>query len=133
MSEQRDVIFVQSRIRSTDVLKPEIFGQWYDDVHMPDLLETPGISASFRYVTAGSDSEADQASEAFPYLAVYPQVDRGWLRSDGCEFLKVPVHADMLPNESKYIFEVADFAMGAYERVGDVVEIGALEGEAVCS
>ncbi|KAK3349853.1 hypothetical protein B0T25DRAFT_519962 [Lasiosphaeria hispida] len=128
MSHLPGVVFVQSKIKSTDILSPVIFKQWYEETHIPDLLGTSGISAAARYIAADIPA-GELAVRGFPYLAVYPEVDLNWMASDGCTFLRVPLHHDILPMPSKAIFDVADFEMGAYEPLAKV-EIAAFEGPA---
>lgn len=109
MSAQPGIFFVNSKITS-DTLSPQVFNRWYQDVHIPDILATSGIKAAFRYL-----STTPEVAER-PYLAVYPVQDVAWVRSD--EFKSIPVHSDMLPNESKAIFEIADFDSRVYVLLG---------------
>ena len=49
----------------TDVSKEEEFNKWYDEIHVPDVLETPGFISGTRYVRTRS-------LEGIPkYLALY--------------------------------------------------------------
>lgn len=121
-----EVVFVQSKIRPGVELSPSVFRKWYEEVHIRDLLETPGVGTVFRYVNATAADEAQ--FPGFPYLAVYPEVSREWLLSETCEFLKVPLHSDLLPGPNGFVFDVADFVIGAYQEVGSI-EDGAFGGE----
>lgn len=116
MSAQPGIFFVNSKITS-DTLSPQVFNRWYQDVHIPDILATSGIKKAIRYL-----STTPEGAER-PYLAVYPVQDVAWVRSD--EFKSIPVHSDMLPNESKAIFEIADFDSRVY------VLLGKKEGESI--
>ncbi|KAK0708050.1 hypothetical protein B0H67DRAFT_326711 [Lasiosphaeris hirsuta] len=129
MSRVPGLVFVQSKIKSTDMLSPEVFKKWYEEAHIPDLLASPasGVGAAARYIAA--DVHDESAARGFPYLAVYPEVDLNWIASDECTFLKVPLHHSILPAPSHAIFDVADFQMGAYEPLAKV-EIAAFEGSA---
>lgn len=108
------LVLVQSRIRPSPPapsLSPATFHEWYNTVHVPDLLQTPGVRSAARYVTS-PDTDNDDGS--FPFLALYPSIDRAWLTSPTCEFLRVPLHHPMLPGPSHFVFDVADFVIGAY-------------------
>lgn len=37
------------------------------------------------------------------------------MRSPGCEFFKVPLHNDMLPEPSRFIFDFGEFKMASYK------------------
>lgn len=110
------LLFVNSKIVSPD-LSPELFTQWYQDIHIRDIFLTSGIKSASRYFTASSEP----ATIERPYLALYPVKDVAFLYS--AEFKAIPVHSDMLPVESKNIFDLADFDTRYY------TNIGKLEGE----
>jgi hypothetical protein len=115
MSPIPGVLFVNSKITS-DALTPETFREWYESVHIPDIFVTSGIKSAFRYQSTTPDKVER------PYLALYPIKDIQWLSSE--EFKSIPVHSDMLPNESKAIFDLADFDTRYYETVETKVESG---------
>lgn len=115
MSPTPGILFVNSKITSDD-LTPEIFREWYEGVHIPDIFVTSGIKSAFRY------QSTTPAKVERPFLALYPVKDVQWLYSD--EFKSIPVHSDMLPNESKAIFELADFDTRYYETVDTRAESG---------
>lgn len=108
------LVLVQSRLRSP-ALPSSTFHKWYNTAHIPDLLQTPGVSSGLRYLDTRTPSDEDATvAGTFPYLALYPGLERAWLTSKTCEFLKVPLHHDMLPGPSHFVFEFADFVIGAY-------------------
>ena len=107
MAGQAGIFYVNSKITSP-TLTHDVFTRWYEDVHVPDILITSGINAAFRYKATGPVDR--------PYLALYPVRDVGWLSSD--EFKSIPVHSDLLPNESRAIFEIADFDARNYASRG---------------
>ncbi|MFC1920634.1 DUF4286 family protein [Chloroflexota bacterium] len=42
-----------------DAAREEEFNDWYDNIHLPDVLETPGFTGAVRYVnTAAAEGEA---------------------------------------------------------------------------
>ena len=50
----------------TDPAREQEFNDWYNDVHLPDILETPHFVAATRYELAGEPREGQGK-----YLAVY--------------------------------------------------------------
>ncbi|KAJ9150054.1 hypothetical protein NKR19_g5459 [Coniochaeta hoffmannii] len=115
MSPTPGILFVNSKITS-DALTPEVFTDWYESVHIPDIFVTSGIKSAFRYKSPTPD-KVDR-----PYLALYPVKDIQWLYSD--EFKSIPVHSDVLPNESRAIFDLADFDTRYYETINTKAEPG---------
>jgi hypothetical protein len=118
MEAQPGILYVQSRIVS-DSLSPELFKKWYEDVHIPDILATSGFNSAFRYISTSPDT-VDR-----PYLALYPTKDVNWLYSK--EFFSIPLHSDILPNNSKAIFELANFDNRYYETM-DTKPLGDIQG-----
>lgn len=47
------------------------YNQWYDEVHVPDVMAVPGVKGAQRYQLAPSDSQGGGAPPAHRYLAVY--------------------------------------------------------------
>lgn len=115
MSAKPGILFVNSKIIS-DTLSPELFRKWYEDIHIPDIFVTSGIKSAFRYYSTTPDKVE------WPFLALYPVKDVQWLFSD--EFKSIPVHSDVLPNESKAIFELAHFDFRYYETITTKVKDG---------
>jgi hypothetical protein len=107
------LLYVNSKITSPS-LSPEVFTEWYQDIHIRDIFLTSGINSAFRYYTQSSEP----AKIERPYLALYPVEDVGFLYS--AEFRAIPVHSDMLPGESKGIFDLADFDTRYYTNFGIV-------------
>ncbi len=54
------------RTNCTDESREAEFNKWYDEVHVPDVMATPGIVRANRYM-----SEELGSYEAGKYLAVY--------------------------------------------------------------
>lgn len=117
------ILYVNSKIISSE-LSPELFTRWYQDIHIPDIFITSGIKSAFRYFTRASPEIVER-----PYLALYPLKDVGFLYTD--EFKAIPVHSDILPNESRAIFDLADFDTRYYTSIGEVDSSNVREG--LCS
>ena len=49
----------------TDPTKEAEFNSWYDNIHVPDILETPGILNANRYLNNGSDESTGK------FVAIY--------------------------------------------------------------
>jgi hypothetical protein len=94
------LLYVNSILKDPKSVAPELFTEWYEDVHIRDIFKTSGIKAAFRYYTTTPDKVER------PYLALYPLKDMAFLTSK--EFKSIPVKNDVLP-EGKHIFEFADF------------------------
>lgn len=105
------LLYVNSKITSP-ALSPALFTEWYQDIHIRDIFLTSGIKSAFRYHT----QSPEPAKIERPYLALYPVKDVAFLYS--AEFKAIPVHSDMLPVESKGIFDLADFDTRYYTNVG---------------
>ncbi|KAK1832047.1 hypothetical protein QBC39DRAFT_381927 [Podospora conica] len=110
------LVLVQSRILTSvpSPLPTSTFHEWYDTVHIPDILQTPGVLSAARYTLTPADQEQDHSDPTFPYLALYPGLSHAWLTSPTCEFLRVPLQHPMLPGPGHFVFDVADFVLGAY-------------------
>lgn len=107
------LLYVNSKIISP-ALSSELFTQWYEDIHIRDIFVTSGIKTAFRYYTASSEPETIDR----PYLALYPLKDVAFL--DSAEFKAIPVHSDVLPVDSKCIFDLANFDTRYYTNIGEL-------------
>lgn len=84
MGKQRGKALLMVR---TDV-KPEgegAFNDWYTNVHLPEILEVPGIRWGRRYKLSGSETYPASADD-LTYLAIYELDDESVL--DGPEFAR---------------------------------------------
>jgi hypothetical protein len=104
------ILYVHSKIKDK-TLTAETFTKWYQDVHIPDIFETGGITSAFRYY-----STSGEAAER-PYLALYPMKDVAFLQSD--KFRSIPVHSRVLPGTTA-IFDYADFDTRYYLHLNTV-------------
>ncbi|KAK7970510.1 hypothetical protein PG996_001061 [Apiospora saccharicola] len=68
------LLYASSKISRTDILDEKTF-EWYDEEHIPELIETSGFDSAFRFIDPNPDSE-------WPYLAVYPTKDFSFFKSD---------------------------------------------------
>ena len=69
------ILFVTSAIIDPSKTTDEAYNRFYDDEHLPDVLNSGGTTLALRYKNTKPASETDR-----PYLAVYP-VDTQWLGS----------------------------------------------------
>lgn len=112
------VFLVNSGITAKDTLDLETFTRWYEDIHIPDLLKTSGAHTAYRFKSAAESPKLDAVVSTRPFLALYLIENTLWVADDNSEMWKVSLVHDMLPNESKNIFELAEFQMGLYEKLG---------------
>ncbi|KAK3627945.1 hypothetical protein LTR56_018935 [Elasticomyces elasticus] len=101
------LLFVNSKITKPDEVSDEAYTKWYEEVHIPDIFKTSGISEASRFLSIDPKSER-------PYLALYPLGDLDFLQTD--EFRSIPVHHDSIPG-SHAIFDFADFDTRYYKFV----------------
>ncbi|KAF2102077.1 hypothetical protein NA57DRAFT_54010 [Rhizodiscina lignyota] len=84
------ILFVNSKIKKPDQLSEETFTKWYNDVHVPDVLNArPGeMRAAWRYECIDPEREAK-------YLAIYTMEDLAFGASE--EFKNIPLHHSLFP------------------------------------
>ncbi|KAM7214242.1 hypothetical protein V8F06_010359 [Rhypophila decipiens] len=118
------ILVVNSGILTSakDILPVSAFHEWYDKIHIRDLLVTDVVKSAFRFEAA---APANDVLDRRPFLAIYPTADIAWFTDDASPVWKVPVTSDMLPNESGNIFELADFQLGVFEKL---VRVGSSSG-----
>lgn len=58
------IVWCNSKVKDAEKLSPDVFCEWYRDVHVPDVLNTGAISEAFR-------GESIDPKEPQPYLTVY--------------------------------------------------------------
>lgn len=112
--QRSGVLLVFSRIADPASFSSDTYDDWYNLIHIPDTLNTDGISNAARY-RAERDSH-----EEYPYLALYRVPDMNFL--DGKEFGSIAVHHEMLPGPSHSILDVAMFDLRRYIRVHNFVQ-----------
>ena len=111
MSVLPGILLVRTKF-DPNATNSETFRKWYDQVHIPDLLSTSGPESAFRFEVAGDVSPA-----TWPYLAVYPLRNIGWLLSE--ELAMVPLTSDILPGPTRHVQDVASFDMRSYELLAE--------------
>lgn len=116
----KGIFLVNSGITAKETLDLETFTRWYEGVHIPDLLKTSGVNTAYRFQATAESPKPDDIVSARPFLALYPIEDIAWAADANSELWQVPVHHEMLPNESKNAFELAEFQMGGYANLGSI-------------
>jgi hypothetical protein len=111
------ILWINSKIDAPDQISPELYKEWYETVHIPDIIAAKpgGIIASSRY-------ECMDPARKAPYLAVYSVPDLGFLQTP--EFKAVPMVHDMLPDGGP-VHRFASFDSRFYQRVQLVERPGA--------
>ncbi|RFU31205.1 hypothetical protein B7463_g5141, partial [Scytalidium lignicola] len=114
------IMWVNAKITKPEDLSRGIFTQWYDQVHIPDVVGVDGIVAGWRY-------ESEEQDDEKPYLAIYgiPELE---IIQKNIDFKSVPQHHPMLPGgQSIYLY--AEFDTRFYKRVRVQEKENAGEGE----
>lgn len=99
------ILFVKSSIIDKDKMPPARWVQWYEEVHIPDVLSTSGIDTAYRYTNI-------DPSGSHHFLAMYPVSNVEFLQTD--EFKNIP-------SNSKEFFgdlgarDFANFELRTYE------------------
>ncbi len=95
------ILWINSKITDPASLSVDQFTQWYEGVHIPDIIAARpgGIVSSWRYQSADAGRPA-------PYLAVYKCPDLGFITST--EFKSIPMTHPTLPGNGP-IHRFADF------------------------
>lgn len=87
------MLAAHSRLARPDTCPPEQYEKWYFEDHIPDVLNTSGISRALFYTNTDATAER-------PYLALYPLRDLPFLQTD--EFIKnIHVTSPILPKSEE--------------------------------
>ena len=64
------IFMVESK--STDPARDDEFNEWYDKIHLPDIMETPGFIRATRYENRATQFAANRPLEGkTEFLAIY--------------------------------------------------------------
>jgi hypothetical protein len=118
MAGTQDLFFVKSAI-SNKSLSDTAFNKWYDEVHVPDVVKTSGVTSAFRY------KSIDPAAEK-PYLALYAIPDISFCDSE--EFNSIPINDDCFAAPKHLCFDDVDFEVRLYKRLHAFEKEGAKAG-----
>lgn len=102
-------------------LSASLFDQWYDEVHIRDLLATGAIRTGLRWKTIDS-------TERQPYLTLYPLDRIDDLQTDAVR--AVPVHDKILPGPSHYIWDFVSYDARIYQHIQTHEPLGTMAGPA---
>ncbi|CAK47000.1 uncharacterized protein BO96DRAFT_418982 [Aspergillus niger CBS 101883] len=108
------LLYVASRIRSLARISPDVYNAWYDEIHVPHVLETPGIKQAFRYESTATSLD----STPWPFLALYPIQDIQVFNTE--EFTSIPLCSDALPGPTHSCLDIAEFDNRRYRLVGKI-------------
>jgi hypothetical protein len=102
------IMWVNSKITKSEEMPQSLFTDWYDQVHIPDVLTVEGIVAGWRYESKDKDDQV-------PYLAIYsiPELE---VIQKNIEFKSVPHHHEML-HGGRSIHLYAKFDTRFYKRI----------------
>lgn len=95
------IIYVTSKIVRNDVLNEETYLRWYEEDHIPDILEKTPIKSALQF--SNVDPKADR-----PYLLMYPMDNLADIHGEG--FKRLNVFSDLMPDKgAPYDFADLDF------------------------
>ncbi|RDW64780.1 hypothetical protein BP6252_10431 [Coleophoma cylindrospora] len=111
------ILYVNSKIARADILDEAGYMKWYEEDHIPEIIEIDVIKSALRWKDV--DPKADK-----PYLVTYPMQDIGF--TQGPEFRKIAVHSKLLPGGGP-IYDLADIDVRYYGliQVFDPTNLGA--------
>ncbi|KAL2837367.1 hypothetical protein BJX68DRAFT_273083 [Aspergillus pseudodeflectus] len=112
------LLYVGSKTRPSTAITNETYNKWYDEIHVPHILETSGVQSATRYIACSSSSSSTGPDELnWPFLAIYPIEDLKYLTTE--EFASIPLVDDLLPGPNHSCVDCADFDQRHYASVGD--------------
>lgn len=100
------ILSVRSKIKRPDILDEDTYLRWYDDEHIPDLVQMSGVRSGWRYRDTDPDSDG--------YWVFYSLKDLALLQSD--EFFRTKFTSNSLPGSGVAI-DLADFDSRFYRLV----------------
>ncbi|KAK7923908.1 hypothetical protein PG985_005962 [Apiospora marii] len=109
-SKTPGLLYASSKISRPDILDVKTFFEWYDEEHIPELIQTSGFDSAFRFI------DLDPGSK-WPYLAVYPTKDFSFFKSDEFKGMK-SLQSDKLPGTG-----AAAEVMGSVSRFDQLVQV----------
>ncbi|CAG8951388.1 hypothetical protein HYFRA_00007300 [Hymenoscyphus fraxineus] len=116
----KGMLWVNSRITSTSLTKSS-FEEWYNEEHVPDVLNTKAISSACRYNNINP-------ADSHPYLALYPFEDIGFFETK--RFREIPARSEKYFPGGETCFDLAEFDTRIYEWVHGYEKPGVKSGPA---
>jgi len=111
------LLLVNSKVTRPDMLDEDTFIKWYSLDHIPEILNTSGVSSAVRFKNA--DPKAER-----PYLVLYPMDNIGFTQSE--EFKKISVYSDLLPGEGP-VYDLTDMDVRVYSFIDKYEPNGIVE------
>ncbi|KAL2842037.1 hypothetical protein BJY01DRAFT_249273 [Aspergillus pseudoustus] len=116
------LLYVGSRTKQSSGITEETYNDWYDNVHIPHILETSGVQTAARHTVAPGTAD----SLNWPFLAIYPIGDLHYLTTQ--EFADIPLVDNLLPGPSHSCVDCAEFDQRHYATVGEF-QVGEVASE----
>jgi hypothetical protein len=101
------LMFVSASITNTNELSEETFHKWYNDIHIPDVLVTGGVTHAARFENADPSAE-------YKFLALYTLPDLAFAQSE--QFKTIPNSDPTLPG-SGLCFDSIKFDIRFYKLI----------------
>lgn len=108
------LLYVGSRTKPDTGITEETYNKWYDDVHVPHIIQTSGVQEAARYAISSSNSD----NLNWPFLAIYPINDLRYLTTE--EFANIPLTDELLPGPSHSCVDCAEFDQRHYATSGEL-------------
>lgn len=111
------MLWVQGNISKApnNPLTEELFLRWYDEDHISEIVETPGIHNALRCLHIDKTSPYGTSECPKLFLASYPMPDLAF--TQGADFKKIKVKSDILPGTGIY-YDMENLDVGYYGFVG---------------
>lgn len=116
----RGIITALSRNKDPEGCSTENMMEWYDQVHIPDVLAKGGIDAGYRYRSTNDEAY-------YPFLVLYPVEDTGFVETP--EFNSLSLESDKYFGPGKKFTDYADFEIRICARERIVEPEGTKTGE----
>jgi hypothetical protein len=105
-------IFASLSKITDDSLSDDVFNKWYNEVHIPDVIETGCITKAYRYRNKNPNAER-------PYLAIYTCPDMSVIAGE--KMKGIPMTSDVLPGR-KSCHDVASFDTRFYSTTQEILK-----------
>ncbi|EMC91276.1 hypothetical protein BAUCODRAFT_320634 [Baudoinia panamericana UAMH 10762] len=103
------LMFVTSRVTDSSKTSDEKYNRFYNDEHLPDVLNYGISKVAIRYKNVNAESK-------IPYLACYPLDDANFLTSPGLEKLVQDTRSSKT-FDNQDVYDYVEFGLRPYEKI----------------
>jgi hypothetical protein len=112
MTATSGLLYVASKLTIPARISVEEYDTWYNDIHIPHILETSEIDSAYRYYATTTPDSTPEWS----FLAVYPVASINFFETE--EFNNIPLTSATLPGPSHSCLDIAEFDNRRYRELG---------------